>query len=287
MSLNQLSNNQFISQKPMNYAHKAKFSGQYSSYTSNNSFFDEFSQSDTETAKSTGAILALGLLARNILQKITNNMFTNYFSKHQNINEEQVKNLGLKILEDKGLMKNPTEIITPQGSVYTDKLKKLKLIIDKTGQDAHFDYVNKAIKVTKNTLISLPHEIGHAVQEHNTSILKKLQRFRGNYAFLALLLYGLGRNKSTDTKENKSLLGKFQDTLHKYNLLIPLLAFSPELITEFAASKIGLDAMKKANAPKQLINAARKHYAVAFCTYLALPLFAVIDNFILRKASKN
>ncbi len=246
-----------------------------------------YSNTDEETVKNTGLIFIFGLALRNALKHLSDKMFTSYFSKNPNINPEQLKQIGLNMLVDKGLMSNQRLIKTPTADIYTDKLKKLNLIIEKTGQNAHFDYINKEIKVSKNTLLSLPHEIGHAVQEHSTTILKKLQRFRGNYTFLALLLYGLGRNKSNAPDGKESFIGKIQNTLHKYNLFIPLLAFSPELITEFVASKIGIDYLKQTKAPKTLINAAKKHYAIAFCTYLALPLFAILDNLIYQKATKN
>lgn len=287
MPLNNIQNNLFPQYPYISNIQQPHYTMREYNNACDSFFTNEFSKSDTETAKNTGIILTLGFMFRGLLQKFSNNLFSSYFSKQQNINEKQVTDISLKILKDKGLMQNIQKIEYPNATIYTDNLKKLNLFVEKTGQNAHFDYINKAIKVSKNTLLSLPHEIGHAVQENNTTILKKLQRFRGNYSFLALLLYGLGRNKSTDPKEKKSIFGKAQDILHKYNLLIPLIAFSPELITEFAASKIGTNSLKKANAPKSLINSARKHYAIAFCTYLALPLFAVLDNLILKKASKN
>ena len=248
-----------------------------------------FNESDTNAAKNSGLFLLAGLFTRKCLQKITNKMFSSYFSKNPNVNPQQITDIGLKMLQDKGLMKNPVEyaIQDGSGSVFKDGLKKLELVIENAGQNAHFDPVNKQIRVSKNTLLSLPHEIGHAVEEHSTTFFKYLQRFRGNYTLLALLLYGLGRNKSNQKSGKETFLGKVQNTLHKYNLLIPLLAFSPELITEYKASKIGIDYLKEIKAPKNILNAARKHYAIAFCTYLALPLFAVLDNLIIKKAFKD
>jgi len=246
-----------------------------------------FNDTDSEVAKNTGGFLLAGLIARKGLKSLTDNMFQTYFAKNPDVNPEQITNIGLKMLQDKGLMQNPVKQIADGGTIYTDGLKKLNLIIENNGNNAFFDHINKQIRVSKNTLLSLPHEIGHAVQENSTVVYKALQRFRGNYTILALLLYGLGRNKSTNKKGKETFIGKAQNALYKYNLLVPLLAFSPELITEFKASKIGIDYLKQIKAPKNILKAAKKHYAIAFCTYLALPAFAVIDNLILKKAFKN
>ena len=246
-----------------------------------------FNDTDTEAAKNTGGILVAGIALREGLKRISSKMFSSYFSKNPDVNPDEITNLGLRMLQDKGLMQNPVKQTADIGSVFTDGLKKLNLIIENTGNNAYFDHVNKQIRVSKNTLLSLPHEIGHAVEEHSTTFFKALQRFRGNYTMLALILYGLGRNKSTNKKGKETFIGKIQNTLYKYNLLVPLIAFSPELITEFKASKIGIDYLKQIKAPKNIIKAAKKHYAIAFCTYLALPAFAVLDNLIIKKAFKN
>ena len=246
-----------------------------------------FNDTDTEAAKNTGGILVAGIALREGLKRISSKMFSSYFSKNPDVNPDEITKLGLRMLQDKGLMQDPVKQTADIGSVFTDGLKKLNLIIENTGNNAYFDHVNKQIRVSKNTLLSLPHEIGHAVEEHSTTFFKALQRFRGNYTMLALILYGLGRNKSTNKKGKETFIGKIQNTLYKYNLLVPLIAFSPELITEVKASKIGIDYLKQIKAPKNIIKAAKKHYAIAFCTYLALPAFAVLDNLIIKKAFKN
>ena len=271
---------------------------------------DFFSSDNGKMATNTGVVLALGLSIRNILKKLTDGFFARYFSRKQNIDEKEMKSITTNMLKDKKMMEKPCTSI----EYYTDasfaeilkntpktKGKLKKIIISPRGDDAFFNHVDNYIKVTKNTLISLPHEIGHAVQEHSTKLLKRLQLMRGKNAQLALLLYGLGRAKPADNS-NQSFFGKIQNFLYKYNVLIPLLVFAPELITEFMASKIGIDSIKKhitnlkTNTTKnnksiinseKILKTAKKHYAIAFCTYLSLPLFAVLDNLIFQKASKN
>ncbi len=275
---------------------------------------DFFETENGKKATSAGVILAAGMTIRGFLKKLSDGFFAKYFSKNQNIDEEEMKKIAKNMIKDKNLMEKMQvfnkvvingEVIDEISEIWeasTDNSKLTNVIINKKGQDAYFTHVDNHIKVTKDTLISLPHEIGHAVEEHSTKLLKKLQRYRGRYAALALILYGLGREKSQDAQNKTSLWGKIQNTLYKYNILIPLIAFSPELITEFAASKIGIDYIKqhiknlKINAGKNaqsiaksqnILKVAKKHYVVAFCTYLSLPLFAVLDNYIFKKASKS
>lgn len=267
---------------------------------------DFFESSDGEATKSAGAVLVIGLLVRKFLQEWSSKFFTNYFSKKNDIDVSEMKNIAVNMLKDKKLMEQPTLVQYKDGQVYKDvgDLKKLELIIEDNGQNAHFNPMNKEIRVSKNTLLSIPHEIGHAVEEHGTKFLKQLQRNRGNYTTLALMLYGLGREKSTNKKGKETFIGKIQNTIYKYKMLIPLLAFSPELITEIAASKIGLnyirthiqnlknkpaiiENLKSIEASEKILKAAKKHYAIAFCTYLALPIFAVLDNFIFEKTTKR
>ncbi|MBQ2871445.1 hypothetical protein IJE86_07080 [bacterium] len=265
---------------------------------------DFFSSSDGGAATSAGTALVGGLLIREFLQNITSKFFADYFSQKNNIDENEMITIAKKMLKDKKLMERPSVSVSKEGATYTDKgvFQKLRLIIENAGQNAHFDPVNNEIRVSKNTLISIPHEIGHAVEEHSTKFLRMLQRNRGNYTTLALLLYGLGRSKSTNKKGKETFISKTQNLIYKYNMLIPLLAFSPELITELAASKIGLNyikqhikkletesvtetTLKSLSSSKKILKAAKKHYAIAFCTYLTLPVFAILDNLIFSKTT--
>lgn len=241
----------------------------YQPYYPASEYFDEYSTSDSDAAANTGIIFLAGLAIREALSKFSNDFFSKYLSKKRDIDPNEIIEISKKMIKDKGLDK-----------------KGLRCEVFEKGNDAYFSHLENKIKVTKDTLLALPHEIGHAVEEHNTKILKKLQRFRGQYAMLALILYGLGRDKSSDPNSQNTTIGKIRNFLHKYNLLVPLAAFSPELITEFSASKIGIDYLKKANASKALISAAKKHYAAAFCTYLSLPVFAIMDNLIFKSTQK-
>lgn len=64
-----------------------------------------------------------------------------------------------------------------------------------------------------------------------------------------------------------SLFGK-----ESLSVLVPLIVKSPLLTTEFTASKIGLDLLKKAGATEEQINRSRKALASAWGTYLSYSL---------------
>lgn len=267
--------------------------GVYVMEPENRDFFDT---DEGKATKNTGYVLGLGFVIRSALQKWSNKLFSNYFANHPNVNKALVVDIANNMKADKA--KN----------IKNDGFKNLRVFIEPAGQNAYFDPNNNIIRVTKDTLISLPHEIGHAVEEHGSKVFKFLQRNRGNATILALVLYGLGRSKPTNKKGEQTPVRKFQNILYKFNSLVPLIAFSPELITEFKASKIGIDYIKeyakniqiqlkqnsadkvlaqKLTDTKTILKAAKKHYAIAFCTYLALPVFAMMDNFIFKQAMKN
>lgn len=229
-----------------------------------------FSQEDisTDTAKDAGVVLTLGYLASQFLKKCTNSYLISYLDKHKNIAPKEILDTSAKMLKEKGL------------------LNKIKIYILDDKKEAYYTHKGNYIKIHKDKLLALPHEIGHGIVENKTTVLKYLQRFRGRYAAIALALYALGRSKPDNpfSEEEQSTFAKMQNFLHKYRILIPMIAFSPELITEFAASKYGLDGLKKYASPA-LQKAARKHYIAAFCTYLAFPVFAMLDNLTLNKKS--
>ncbi len=258
-------------------------------FTYNTPYYPQYiedSESDGDSAKNAGAILIGGMLLREFLQKNAGKIMGQYLSKNRKLDDKEILDTSLNMLKDKGLLNDPQQFAIRDGSLFRGQNAKLDLIIENDGSKAYFDHMNKQICVTKKTLLALPHEIGHAVQENCTTFLKKLQRSRGMYAYLAMFLYGMGRKKSNDPNAEQTTTGKLRNILYKYSLGIPLLAYSPELITEFQASKIGIKYLKDAKVSKSLLSAAKKHYAVAFCTYLALPLFAIMDAFIFKKANK-
>lgn len=136
------------------------------------------------------------------------------------------------------------------------------------------------ILLPKTELISVFHEMGHAIIENKTSLLKYLQRFRGNYIYVATALYAMANHKPKEEKVAKfNVKEQKMDNNKKtsnWRYLIPFIAFSPELITEIIASKHGLNFLKGEKINENLLKATKKHYLAAFATYLFVPTSIVI-----------
>lgn len=143
-----------------------------------------------------------------------------------------------------------------------------------------------SIVTGKNTKSSLFHEIGHAVEENNTKCFKWLQRGRGRYAYLSMLLYAMLSGRSQQQDGSYSI----GSSLSKADVAIPLLAFAPELITEAKASMTGLKFLKeklKAGAiTESLYKNTKRSYLACFGTYLFVPLSIIIMDALRSGANK-
>lgn len=166
-----------------------------------------------------------------------------------------------------------------------DLKKKVEIIGGPKGQ-ACFDPSKNIIVVGNDQYSALFHEIGHAIQENKTGFLKKLQRFRGNYALVSLALYALLSQRPKQDDGDESIGSK----LSKSDVVVPLLAFSPELITEAKASQEGLKFLKqKLNAgfiEKSLYKNIKKSYITCFATYLFIPVSIILID-MLRNSANN
>lgn len=161
-------------------------------------------------------------------------------------------------------------------------LNNLDVLITNTPGEAYYSHVAhdklpaNRVRVGKDSISSLFHEFGHAKIENKSFIMKNLQRFRGHYAELSLALYAL-------------LSGNKDEKRHDW--IIPLLAFSPELITEGMASHHGLKFLKekvKANQlEKSVFNKIRKSYLTCFGTYLFIPLSIILLDSIRNSAQRE
>lgn len=154
---------------------------------------------------------------------------------------------------------------------------KVNIFAGKDGE-AFFSHKDKAVVVGKDSFSSLFHELGHATIENKSGIMKNLQRFRGNYTILSLALYGL-LSSNKDGNNTKS------------DALIPLLAFSPELITEAKASHIGLkflkEKVKTGEIEKSLFKKIRNSYITCFSTYLFIPVSIILIDAIRNSVRKE
>ena len=155
-------------------------------------------------------------------------------------------------------------------------------ILNDTKGEAFYTHEHNHVFISKNQKSSLFHEVGHAIQENNTKVFKRLQRGRGRYAYLSLALYALMPRKKDNNGENESIINR--------NLAVPLLAFSPELITEAKASKLGLDFLKKkldaGEITKSMYKNIKHSYLTCFATYLFIPLSIIMMHMLESGAQK-
>lgn len=180
-----------------------------------------------------------------------------------------------------------------------DGPQKVNMKFDGKPGEAFYTHVGNniipanSVVVGKNNYSSLFHELGHAVEENKTNIFKKLQRFRGNYTILALGLYALlSQNKKPQSTLNKSknqgIGAKIKNFLSKSNAIIPILAFSPELITEAKASIEGLKFLKtKISNKSALYKNIRASYFTCFLTYLFVPVSIMLMDSLQRSVEKR
>lgn len=229
---------------------------------------------------------ALGLVGFNVglawLQNlVSGKLLVGKINKHFTDNitpEEQAKlpSLAKEMLEQHGL-KDKVEINYKGG--------KGEAFYTHTGDPERKIRAN-SILVGKDTHSSLFHEIGHAVEENNTTIFKKLQRGRGRYAYISMLLYAMlsGRKQQNDGSYS------IGSALSKADVAIPLIAFAPELITEAKASLTGLKFLKEkkiaGKISESLYKNTRHSYLACFGTYLFVPLSIIIMDALSSGANR-
>ena len=219
-----------------------------------------------------------------VLQKYVNSKFlVNFLNKRFNNKLQdfkQFENLAEKMKKEHNLDK-----------------KNVKIFITK-GDDAYYTTDGNKIVVGEELKSALFHELGHAVIENNTRLLSILQNGRGQYNNIALLLNTIMMGNTVKADKNKNKKEKqhtqkngIQKFLQKYPSIIPLIAFSPELITEIGASTYGLKFLKKevksGNLPKKVFNNILKSYLTCFSTYFFIPVSIVFVNHLNKKLTKT
>lgn len=207
-----------------------------------------------------------------------NKHVTNKITAEDNL---KLDNLAGEMLKKYNLDKGPQKVTIYEGppgeAYYTHQRNK---------------FVNpNSIVVGRDNCSSLFHEIGHAIEENKTNVLKRLQRFRGHYTELSLALYMLMsmRPKKNDyyQDENQGIGAKIKHFLSHSDAVIPLLAFAPELITEAKASLYGLKFLKgKLGKEALLYKNIRKSYITCFATYLFIPVSIMLVDAIRNSANK-
>lgn len=161
-------------------------------------------------------------------------------------------------------------------------------ISNKTQGKAFYTDRGNFVHVSSDQKSSLFHEIGHAMEENNTKIFKWLQRGRGNYAILSLGLYAIlsQTRKNQQDNQHKSFLSK----LLSPTVVVPMLAFSPELITEAKASITGVRFLEKNQKTfkmsDNLIKNIKRSYLACFGTYLFIPVSIILMEHLQHSAQR-
>lgn len=180
-------------------------------------------------------------------------------------------------------------------------ISKDKVLRFKTAtSDAYFDHSKNQVVTGIKESSALFHELGHAVIENKTKFLRTLQRGRGHYTEVALMLYALASANKNSQNGNNDSGNPLINFLKKHSSIIPILAYSPELITEGMATKYGLNFLKsiredvvekdfksgkiKQMLPKEkmitkdLYKNIKRSYLTCFGTYLFIPVSIMILN---------
>lgn len=229
-----------------------------------------------------GVNAALYWLQKNVNGKFLIGKINNHFTK--NISKEDYSKLWGTAKEIAPKVGNPSIQNGPFGEAYYTELGN-KVVVGPENHSALF------------------HELGHAYEENKTSFLKKLQHGRGRYTELSMLLYVLLAQRQKPKNdfyedENQGIGSKIMNFIRKSDAIIPLLAFSPELITEAAASFKGYNLLKTHNEEliklgktsealsKSALKNIRNSYFTCFSTYLFVPLSIMLVDAIRNSADK-
>lgn len=161
-------------------------------------------------------------------------------------------------------------------------------ISNKTQGEAFYTDRGNFVHVSADQKSSLFHEIGHAMEENNTKIFKWLQRGRGHYTILSLGLYALMSQNKKNQQENQHK--SFVSKLLSPTVVVPMLAFAPELITEAKASITGVRFLEKNQKAfkmsDNLIKNIKRSYLACFGTYLFIPVSIILMEHLQHSAER-
>ena len=156
-----------------------------------------------------------------------------------------------------------------------------------------YTFFDKTIYVSKNTRLSLFHEMGHAYNHNKTFFAKSLQKMRqlSNYILVPVSIAALLlSNPKTDKKEKESKetnptlkwILKAKDIFVKFSPLIVFASFLPVIIEEGMASLKGQEFAKNV-LDKKMFDKVKYTNLLGFLSYLFIGSFA---SFVLWAALK-
>lgn len=189
-------------------------------------------------------------------------------------------------------LKNPIELHNLGVKMAEPLIKDtgLKISYDPSNpHTAYYTHEQNRVVVAQKSVSAIFHEVGHAMIENKTKFLRFLQRSRNSYAPISLALYTLisQRNRyAQDNEKGGGILG----FIGRHDYVIPLLAFSPELITEAGASLYARSFLRKSKMhikDKAAYNNIMKSYLAAFGTYLFIPVSIMLVDSIRSSVRKQ
>ena len=177
---------------------------------------------------------------------------------------------------------NPSNLTKQSKKLMLDAFSKIGVDPDKL--DSMNSYLMHSIKYDKKLIVispsngceALAHELGHFFIDYNKGFMKTLQ------SNIVISLISKSDLVSTVSSFALSLFGK--DSL---SVIVPLIVKSPLLVTEFTASKVGLDLLKKAGATEEQINRSKKNLASAWGTYLSYTLGVSLTGMVYSPILKS
>jgi len=99
------------------------------------------------------------------------------------------------------------------------------------------------------------------------------------------------RRKDIFGDDRKSFGTKVKEFLSRSTLIVPLLAFSPELITEYKASSYGLkflkEKLKEGRIDERTFKNIKRSYITCFGTYLFFPVSIILMELLLSGIEKE
>ena len=190
--------------------------------------------------------------------------------KDLNIDMYNIKEHIKKNITSKWLKKYPFE------NYYNTVLEYMK------SDNSCYTFFDKTIYSSKNTRLSLFHEMGHAYNHNKTVFAKALQKARDlhqililplTFASLCLPSYKEGNQSKESNSNLKTFLLKISNSFVKFSPLILFSSFLPMLVEEGLASLMGQKFAKNL-LDKNIYNKVKRTNLLGFLTYLFLASFS-------------
>lgn len=158
-----------------------------------------------------------------------------------------------------------------------------------------YAFFDKTIYTSKNSRLSLFHEMGHALNDNKSYIPKFLQKYRNLYNYIAspCAIFAIALSSPQNVKNNKqnnhnnennnsNILTKLKNSFVKFSPLILFLSFMPEVLEEGIASLKGQKFAKNV-LDKDIFKKVKRSNLLGFSTYLLRAIIFSLSLWITLK----